>query len=77
MSEPNLSWTKDAMLKDLLTKLLNKDPNMRLKSADSVKKHPWFKIFKWEDLLNRKMKPFFVPNDLLRSKYIAARNAKY
>nr|AHZ63923.1 phototropin [Cymbomonas sp. XIVI] len=48
-------------LKDLLTKLLNKDPSQRLGAfggAEEVKQHPWFDSIKWA-LLRTQKAPFF------------------
>jgi serine/threonine protein kinase len=40
-------------LKDLLAKLLSKDPNERigLKNKKEIKKHPWLKNIDWDKLL--------------------------
>ena len=50
-SEPELNknWSKN--LRDLLPKLLAKDPEERLKHAASVKEHPWLNQTNWKDLL--------------------------
>lgn len=48
-------------LQDLLLRLLEKDPNKRLSSAEEVKKHPWFKAVDWEKLYCKKVEAPFVP----------------
>ncbi|KAI0533018.1 serine/threonine-protein kinase gad8 [Xylaria digitata] len=50
--------------KDLLTKLLNRDPTQRLGANGSVeiKSHPFFHAIDWRKLLQRKYEPSFKPN---------------
>ncbi len=50
--------------KDLLHKLLNRDPESRLgaKGADEIKSHPFFGDLNWEMLLARKYQPPFKPD---------------
>lgn len=49
----------------IIKKLLNHKPTKRLGvvagGAALIKKHPWFKGFDWEGLLQRKLKPSIVP----------------
>ena len=51
--------------RDLITKLLRRDPNTRLGSAsddcDPIKKHPFFKTIDWDKLYRREIKPGFIP----------------
>ena len=46
-------------LKDLLSKLLCKDPNKRIgiKSKKEIKNHPWFKNINWDNLLIKSSNP--------------------
>ena len=46
-------------LKDLLSKLLCKNPNQRIgiKSKKEIKAHPWFKNINWDNLLIKYIKP--------------------
>jgi len=57
-------WLSDNA-KDLLSKLLTKDPNKRLGSgaqdADEIKNHPWFNNISWEDIFNKTQKPPYTP----------------
>ena len=51
--------------KDLITNLLNKDPQHRLgniKDFDDIKNHEFFKGFNFEDIINKKMKSNYIPN---------------
>lgn len=50
--------------KDLLTKLLNRDPAERLGANGSaeIKAHPFFHAIDWRKLLQRKYEPAFKPN---------------
>ena len=55
-------------LKDLITKLLDKDPKTRLGSttdADEVVNHPWFRDLDWESLM--KVKPLKVVMMILQN----------
>ena len=54
-------------LKDLLTKLLCKEPSKRFGTYDKseIKKHPFFKGIDWEKLANKEINP---PLDLLKLK---------
>ena len=62
--------------KDLITKLLNKDPKKRLgfgkNGVEELKSHPYFNDINWEDLQNLKVSPPFIPElrDSLDLKYI-------
>ncbi|KAL2061535.1 hypothetical protein VTL71DRAFT_6912 [Oculimacula yallundae] len=50
--------------KDLLTKLLNRKPDLRLgaNGASEIKAHPFFHSIDWRKLLQRKYEPTFKPN---------------
>jgi serum/glucocorticoid-regulated kinase 2 len=50
--------------KDLLTKLLNRNPDERLGAGGSaeIKAHPFFHAIDWRKLLQRKYEPTFKPN---------------
>ena len=43
-------------LKNLLSRLFEKDPIKRIKEEE-IKTHPWFKGINWEDAMNKKLKP--------------------
>lgn len=51
--------------RDLITKLLRRDPGSRLGSGDDdcapIKAHPFFETLDWKKLYNRDVKPDFVP----------------
>lgn len=50
--------------KDLLIKLLDRDPEQRLgaRGAAEIKAHPFFHSIDWRKLLQRKYEPTFKPN---------------
>ena len=50
-------------VKDLLLKLLVRDPNQRLgsKGAEEIKQHAFFQNINWEDLKNLKIKAPIIP----------------
>jgi len=47
--------------KDLLSKLLERNDEVRIQDAAIIKKHPFFKQIDWIALLNKKIPPPFVP----------------
>ncbi|KAJ9458537.1 RAC family serine/threonine-protein kinase-like protein [Diplonema papillatum] len=51
-----------AHLRDVLTKLLDRDPKQRLCDVDTLKAHPFFKDVDFEALYRRELKPEFVPS---------------
>lgn len=58
----NVKISKNA--KDIIVKLLSKNPRKRLGSeADSLEvlSHPWFESLDWTDLLERKLKSPYIP----------------
>lgn len=52
--------------KDLLTRLLDRDPERRLgaRGAAEIKSHAFFESISWEKLLQKKIQPTFRPNVL-------------
>ena len=61
-------------LKDLITKLLDKDPKTRLGSttdADEVVNHAWFRDLDWEGLMNKTIDLPFKPDmDKIKNKKV-------
>ena len=54
---PKFSSNLNPLTRDILEKLLQKDPTKRLgsiKDAEEVKNHPWFFGINWDDLKNKK-----------------------
>ncbi|OHS98046.1 AGC family protein kinase [Tritrichomonas foetus] len=51
--------------RDLISKLLDRNPETRLGAgdgdADDIKQHPFFQSLNWDDVLNKKIKPEWVP----------------
>lgn len=44
--EYNKNWSKN--LRDLLSKLLLKSPEERMKHVPAIKEHPWFAMLHWQ-----------------------------
>ena len=67
-------WSIDPLAKDLIRKLLNRNPNGRLGSSgpgnltlhriEDIKRHRWFKGIDWEQMRQRKVPAPFVPRIL-------------
>lgn len=55
----NKQWSKN--IRDLLSKMLEKDLEVRIEHAKTIKQHPWFGMINWEDMEAKKIKPPFVP----------------
>ena len=72
---PKFSSSLNPLTRDILEKLLHKDPTRRLgsnKDAEEVKNHAWFSGINWEDLKCKKYDAPFVPkisNDLGLSNF--------
>jgi hypothetical protein len=55
-------------MRDLVKKLLTKDPKKRMENISSpdgimtIKYHPFFKAVSWDDILARREKAPFVPS---------------
>jgi serine/threonine protein kinase len=47
---------------DLLSKLLERDPELRLKDPEKIKRHPFFRGINWTLLVEKKIQPPFVPD---------------
>ena len=47
--------------KHLMKKMLDKNPSYRLSNYYSIKNHPWFRDFKWDELNNLNLKPPYLP----------------
>jgi cGMP-dependent protein kinase len=50
------SFVNDHLFKDLIQKLLIKDPNKRLSQYMKIREHPYFKDFDWEKLISLDLK---------------------
>jgi len=60
-----------AEAKDLITKLLEKDPEMRL-GAKEVKEHEWFSDIDWNLVLERRMKAPWKPGKVVECNEISS-----
>ena len=58
------SWMEENA-KDLIINLLTIEPDKRLGSgkngAENIKRHPFFNDIDWDEALNKKLKPPFIP----------------
>lgn len=60
-AELELPDTISAEAGDLLSKLLDRDPDTRLQDPELIKQHPFFSPIDWNLLLEKKVPPPFVP----------------
>ena len=61
MGQPYLNKNWSPELKDLFGLLFEKNPVVRMEKIGSLKQHPWFSVINWDSLIERKIKPPFVP----------------
>lgn len=65
VSKPHFPPSMDSDAKDLIEKLLEKDPYKRLGSGhagvEEIKQHPWFKDVRWDTLLACHVTPPYRP----------------
>ncbi|XP_041435520.1 protein kinase C theta type-like [Xenopus laevis] len=59
--EPNIPPSLNEDLKDLLGKLLEKDPQKRLGVYGSVRHHPFYSSINWVELERKRIPPPFQP----------------
>jgi len=52
----------DQSARDIISRFLDKNPETRLKTADDVKKHPFFGGIDWQGLMNKTVNPPYIPN---------------
>ena len=67
----NLNTTLSPDCCDLLTKLLHKDPQVRLGSTnglEEIKAHPWFKEINWDGVYNKLLCPKIYKHKELKKK---------
>jgi len=55
-------------VRNLMSKLLQKNPNQRPQSITEIKSHPWFNGVNWNDIIAKKIKPPLIP-DLFKSNF--------
>jgi len=62
---PRFPASIDPIARDLIERLLEKNPSKRLGSltggVEDIKNHPWFKDVKWEMLLSLRIRPPYKP----------------
>lgn len=55
-SEPDYKMISDPSLKDLLQKLLIKDPSVRIKNVNGLRDHKYFEGINWRDIEDKIVK---------------------
>jgi len=71
---------KDA--RELLVKLLDRNPETRLTDPTIIKKHPWFAPIDWEQLFNKQIDPPYKPtvtttdSTAMIDKYFTSKNIR-
>ena len=48
------AFTQDPQLKDLISKLLRKNPDERLTDTEQLKAHPWFHGISWSEMAEKR-----------------------
>ena len=61
LSFPSKYIVIDKEFKNLMKKMLEKNPSNRLSTFYSIKNHPWFKDFNWDELTNLNLKAPYLP----------------
>jgi len=51
----------NSIVRDLLTKLLIKDPELRLGNAEEIMKHDFFSSINWDKMMNREVATPYIP----------------
>jgi len=52
----------DDNTKNIILRLLDKDPTTRIQNPDEIKAHPYFAGINWENLINKTATPPYIPN---------------
>ena len=62
LSFPHKYISVSKEFKNIMKKMLDKNPTYRLTNFYSIKNHAWFKDFKWDELINLNLKAPYLPN---------------
>ena len=54
-----MNWSKN--VRNLLSILFQKDPEVRMQGVANIKDHPWFSTIDWNRLINQELKAPFIP----------------
>ena len=54
-----MNWSKN--IRNLLSILFEKDPEVRMQRVTNIKSHPWFAMIDWNRLINKQIKAPFIP----------------
>ena len=60
----SLPYNGDPSVNSFIKAVLNKKVSKRLSSLEAAKKHPFFKDYNWNDLIDLQIKPPYVPESL-------------
>ena len=63
-----LPFNTEKNFSEFITKILNKDPKYRLCSLNSAKNEKFFYCFNWDDIIDMKMDPPFIPTNKYQIK---------
>jgi serine/threonine protein kinase len=63
-----LPFNTEKNFSEFITKILNKDPKCRLSSLNSAKNEKFFYCFNWDDIIDMKMDPPFIPTNKYQIK---------
>ena len=61
LSFPHKYISVSKEFKNIMKKMLDKNPTYRLTNFYSIKNHAWFKDFKWDELINLNLKAPYLP----------------
>ena len=60
---PNMNLPKfSPQVRNLMTAMMQKNPNNRPQSIKEIMRHPWFDGVNWDDVLHKRIKPPLVPD---------------
>ena len=60
----SLPYNGDPSVNSFIKAVLNKKVSKRLSSLEAAKKHPFFKDYNWNDLIDLQIKPPYIPESL-------------
>ena len=63
--------------KDLVERLLEKSPALRLSSPDKIKSHPFFAEINWSSISSKSIDPPFIPKNSTRESEAANFDAEF
>ena len=61
VSKPTYPKNMDKITRDLVSKILTKEPEVRMTLSD-IQKHQFFDGLNWDDAITKKLMPPFIPD---------------